>query len=61
MPTCFGSTARVISRPVSSGREKQKAPQAAQGCAARRALNDERLLKRSLSKDNLGIGLLSHV
>lgn len=26
------------------------------------ALNDERLLKiRSLSKDNLGIGLLSHV
>ena len=25
------------------------------------ALNDERLLNRSLSKDNLGIGLLSHV
>ena len=24
-------------------------------------LNDERLLNRSLSKDNLGIGLLSHV
>lgn len=43
------------------GERKTKAPQAAQGCAARRALNDERLLKRSLSKDNLGIGLLSHV
>ena len=27
----------------------------------RRSLNDERLLNRSLSKDNLGIGLLSHV
>ena len=26
-----------------------------------KALNEERLLKRSLSKDNLGIGLLSHV
>ena len=27
----------------------------------KRPLNDERLLKRSLSKDYLGIGLLSHV
>ena len=29
--------------------------------SASAGLNDERLLNRSLSKDNLGIGLLSHV
>ena len=61
----FAALFRRLSHPKKL-KQKRKEPQSGSSFpqnvfCKRRSLNNERLLNKSLSKDNLGIGLLSHV